>query len=170
MNEWMCMEYEWRTIDIEKPKCLERYLSQCQFVHHKINPNVRGDGSLTNRLRCCKAGSAGGAASGVFSEYHDEAVSFSCHQRGSFESRTFQIQSIIAAISTRTFVEIECANVDCIHLVQNRLQWYDVLKAKKFSVFSRSPEFCYSAQPILASKEGFSAWNYQVSLPVKINE
>jgi hypothetical protein len=95
---------------------------------------------------------------------------FACHQEGSFENRTFQIQSISAAISTGTFVEIECANVDCIRLVQNRLQWYNVLKAKKFSVFSKSPEFCFSAQPILVSKEGFSAWNYQVSLPVKTIE
>jgi len=82
-----------------------------------------------------------------------------CHQGGSFERRTSQIQSISAAISTGTFVEIEYANVDCIHLVQNRLQWYNVLKAKKFSLFKESPEFCYSAQPILVSKEGCSAWN-----------
>jgi hypothetical protein len=65
---------------------------------------------------------------------------FACHQGGSFERRTSQIQSISAAISTGTFVEIEYANVDCIDLVQNRLQWY-VLKAKKFSVFNESPEF-----------------------------
>lgn len=61
-------------------------------------------------------------------------------------------------MSTGTLVEIECANMDCIHLVQNRLQWYEVLKAKQFFVFNKSPEFCYSAQPILVSKEGCSAW------------
>ena len=91
-----------------------------------MNPNVRGDGSLTNRLRRGKTGSARGAASGVFWEYHVD-----CHQGGSFKRKTFQIQSVSAAISAGTFVEIECANVDCIYLVQNRLQWYNVLKAKK---------------------------------------
>lgn len=97
-------------------------------------------------------------------------LSFFACQRGSSEHRTFQIQSISAAISTGAFVEIECANVDCIHLVHNRLQWYNVLKAKRFSVFNKSLEFCYSAQPSLVSNEGYSAWKYQINLTVKTND
>jgi hypothetical protein len=116
-----------------------------------------------------RPGSARGAGTGVFSEYHDELSVFACYQGGSSERRTFQIQSISTAISTGTFVEFECTNVGCIHLVQNRLQWYNILKAKKFSVFNKSLEFCYSAQPILVCKEGCSEWKYKVSLPVKTN-
>ena len=51
------MEHRWNETDRGKPKCSEKYLFQCHFVHHKSHrtepgssPGLRGGRPATNRL------------------------------------------------------------------------------------------------------------------------
>jgi hypothetical protein len=76
----MSMEYEERNTDSEKKqKYSEKSLSQCQFLHHKLNRTVRGEAwhgakGLWHSLRCI----FGVYLPGAIKEYNDERISPAC--------------------------------------------------------------------------------------------